>query len=221
MSDPPARHGDDPHISLRLARTNAEAHLYMDLHPCDACGASDFHPRSSVVMIVHDLGSRYHGTCPSCGTEREFVFRIPEQTHAPSGDAVQYGDARPSELLDPGEWLWVADSASGQGPADPSGLSPEETTRQRYFLAVAVAAIAEVLKFVPEGADAVPDSAFVSERGHSVYAAEPGRFSKPRLEAVLGAYRDISMRFGATRVDETIPGTTSTASNVDQEESTE
>src|SRR5688500_13011920 len=96
---------------LPVARTNAEAHLYMDLHPC-ACGEIRF-PRTSSVVTSPDgvLASRYAGTCPQDGTEREFLFRLPERVLAPPLDgAVMYGGSEPSELIDPGEWLSVADA---------------------------------------------------------------------------------------------------------------
>lgn len=48
----------------------------------------------------------------------------------------------------------------------------------------------EVLKFLPPGADHVPGEALFSATGKALYQAEPGRFRKARLEAVLRAYRD-------------------------------
>ena len=54
----------------------------------------------------------------------------------------------------------------------------------------AVNAREELLKFIPPGADQVPADALFTAAGKQVYLAEPGRFRRARLEAVLGAYRD-------------------------------
>ncbi|MFI5731868.1 hypothetical protein ACIA49_17220 [Kribbella sp. NPDC051587] len=45
----------------------------------------------------------------------------------------------------------------------------------------ASAALDEVLKFIPDGADAVPREAFASELGRAVYDAGPDRFARAEL----------------------------------------
>ncbi|MFB6397917.1 hypothetical protein [Polymorphospora lycopeni] len=168
-----------------LARTNHEAHLYMDLRPC-ACGATAFDRASSVVLLPDgDLGSRYAGTC-ACGREREFLFRLPAQVELPTAGA-RYGDAGPSQLLDAGEWLWVADRYAQAVPADPHTLPASARATARARLAQALAAVDEVLKFA--GTDpAVPPDAFWTGRGRAVRDREPGRFTVARLRAVHDAY---------------------------------
>ncbi|MEO3744023.1 hypothetical protein [Plantactinospora sp. B5E13] len=182
-------------MTLRLARTSAEAYLYMELHPCDVCGEADFEPDNAVVSAEEDLASRYTGACPSCGTEREFMFRIPQQPSLPDPEEPQFGADRPSELLDPGEWLWVADLIARSVPADPAGLSVQQRRDARVDLRGAAAAVGEVLKFVPPGAEAVPPEAFRTDRGREVYQAEPGRFRTARLQVVARTYRELAERF--------------------------
>ncbi|GAA4698699.1 hypothetical protein [Phytohabitans rumicis] len=182
-------------VALRLARTSAEAHLYMELRPCQACGESAFEPSSSIIEADGDLASRYSGACPSCGAAREFTFRLPDDIPLPSDDDPSFGDDRPSELLDAGEWLWLGDVLASDAPADPAGLAAPERRLARMDLLTAASALAEVLKFVPPDADAVPPQALWSERGRAVYAAEPGRFRRLRLEAVRDVYRDVAARF--------------------------
>ncbi len=180
-------------MALRLARTNEEAHLYMDLHPCE-CGEIQF-PRSSSVVETAEggLASRYTGTCPQDGARREFTFRLPQRLAAPPGDgAVSYGGAEPSELIDPGEWLSIADAYARNVPADTVSLAAEGLAQARSMLSRAVAAIDEVLKFIPAGDDRVPERAFVTDRGRAAYAKEPGRFRRPRLEAVRSTYANIA-----------------------------
>jgi hypothetical protein len=171
---------------VKLARTSAEAHLYMDLTPC-GCGDHRFERQSAVVMRGDVMCSQYTGPCATCGTIRTFVFRLPEEILAPAPGRIRFGGAEPSQLLDPGEWLAVADDFAKRNPVD---VPPARRARAREDLATAVAALEEVLKFAG-GADRVPDAAFVSERGRAVRDAEPGRFRVIRLEAVLGAYREL------------------------------
>lgn len=173
------------------ARTNAEAHLYMDLRPC-SCGAPDFDRKSTVITDGGVLCSRYAGPCRSCGAAREFVFELPDPIR-PIRDEIELGGSDPSRLLDAGEWLAVADAHARRQPGT------------RRDLDTARAAIEEVLKLVPAGAERVPDDAFTTAHGRAVRDAEPGRFRRVRLEAVLGAYRDLlakSRPEPAARLDE-------------------
>jgi len=182
-------------MTLRLARTPAEAHLFMDLHPCEVCGTEEFDRTFSIFPVGDDLASRYTGTCPECGNPREFTFRIPDETPIPDPDEPSFGDDRPSELLDAGEWLWVADDLVRGLPAEPDGLDTEERRRARREILRAAAAVAEARKFVPPGADAVPAEAFRTPNGRATYDAEPGRFHVERLAIVEGVYREIADSF--------------------------
>ena len=125
---------------LKLARTNAEAHLYMDLHPC-ACGERRFARQSAVVTLEGDLASRYTGACARCGAERRFEFRLPQEILQPPAEGVRFGGPEPSELLDPGEWLSVADDHARAVPVG-APLDGDALRAARGSLATAIAAIA-------------------------------------------------------------------------------
>ena len=181
-----------PPTVLRLARTNAEAHLYMDLHPC-ACGERRFARQSSVVTIDGDLASRYTGACARCGTPRVFEFRLPLEIMQPPATGVVYGGPEPSELLDPGEWLSVADDYARSVPVG-TKLDGDALRSARQRLAVAIAALDEVRKFAPPGAVEVPPSAFTTPFGRAMWDKEPGRFRLIRLDAVRAAYGQAAER---------------------------
>jgi hypothetical protein len=195
-SPPPQRSGEAGSPVARrvpVGRTPAEIHLYIDLHPCE-CGEGSF-PTSGRQYVEDgsDLVVRYNATCPRCGRERSFSFRLTEQPiqTGPEGARFRYGDEHPSELLDPGEWLIVADAYSKSVPMLGSGATDQERARFQYALGRAAAAIDEVVKFAPPGAAEIPPSAIASARGRHVYDAEPGRFRLFRLAAVSGAYRQL------------------------------
>jgi hypothetical protein len=159
----------------------------MELHPC-ACGETDFGAVSAVARVADTWISRYEGRCAECGRERAFEFRQPDELALPDEGEWAPG-TRPSELLDAGEWLIVAD-AYASTESDPQDLSPERRAQVRTDLLAAVAALDEVLKFLPGEADEAPASAFWSALGQAVRADEPGRFRRVRLEAARAVLRD-------------------------------
>jgi hypothetical protein len=186
-------------MMLRLARTNAEAHIYMELHPCDNCGEGAFSPNSVLVDVDGDLASRYAGPCPRCGSQREFMFRIPQDVVLPDPEHPTFGEDHPSQLVDAGQWLWFADLMARGTPAEPSDrMTPQQRRQARHDLLLAAAAIDQVLLFLPEGGDTVPESAVWTQSGHRVYTAEPGRFHRRRLEVVRRTYRELADRFRET-----------------------
>jgi hypothetical protein len=183
-------------MPLRIARTNAEAHLYMELNPCENCGETEFQPASAVIVAEGDLASRYAGPCPRCGFQREFVFRIPEEVIFPDPAEPRFGDDQPSVLIDAGEWLWVADLIARNVPAEPDdGMTADDRHRVLIDLRTAAAAVTEAMKFIPPGADTVPPDGVWSARGRGVYDDEPGRFRRIRLDAVQRTYRRLAERF--------------------------
>ena len=173
---------------LKLARTNAEAHLFMDLRPC-ACSERRFARTSSVVTIDGVLASRYTGACSRCGTARRFEFRLPPEILQPPETGVVYGGSEPSELLDPGEWLSVADDYARSVPLG-GKLDGDALRSARHRLACAIAALDEVRKFAPPGAVEVPASAFTTPLGRAIWDKEPGRFRLIRLDAARAAYAE-------------------------------
>ncbi|QSB15326.1 hypothetical protein JQS43_02885 [Natronosporangium hydrolyticum] len=185
-------------MTLRLARTNAEAHLYMELTPCQVCGATEFAPDHAVIAVDGDLASQYAGSCPQCDTPREFVFRIPAEVIIPDPEEPTFGDDRPSELLDAGQWLALADLFASGAPAEPTPqLSADQRRQARHDLRLAAAAIAEVCKFIPADEESVPAERFWSEPGRLAFEQEPGRFQRRRLAVVQQTYQQLAERFPA------------------------
>ncbi len=165
-----------------LARTLDEAQLYLDLRPCPRCGAQDAVWDSTLVELNGAWVRSYARACPVCGTGDAVPVRLPEPGREPASTGrLSFGGDRPSELLDAGEWLWVADLAAGHLPV-------EDPAEARANLEVAAAAMEEVLKFLPAIRTAVPPYAFWSGRGRQVRDREPGRFERQRLVSVRDSY---------------------------------
>ena len=156
-------------------RTSAEAHMYMDQQPC-TCGDVGFDRQSAVMLDGDVLCSRYFGKCRTCGTMREFIFELPPKQR-PITNQVEFGGSDPSRLLDAGQWLGISEYYAKLAPGT------------RDDLAIARAAVEEVIKFLPDGVESVPDTAFWSARGRAIRDREPARFRRARLAAILDVYR--------------------------------
>jgi hypothetical protein len=169
-------------MALLPARSYDEIYLYMGLRPC-TCDATEFAERTSTPVTVDgERGERFTGRCGRCGRQREFTFGRPPAPTELSFD-VWYGGDSPSRLIDPGEWFGVAElyAAAGQRvPADDAtGVEILEIYR---LLTNSLAALDEVMKFLAEGATAVPVEALWSRPGLLVYEMVPDRFTRTSLE---------------------------------------
>jgi hypothetical protein len=169
---------------LLVARSVAEAHLYLDIRGCSRADR-----KSRLVARGDELVTIYECTCGD--QPHKFEFSIPE----PEARTGLYGDEAPSSLLGPGELLAWSDRVAQTVPAQPGALSPEQRDEARRRLETAAECVLEVLKFVPPGEERVPAAAFRSEADRAMQSLEPGRFSRLRLEAVREAYRQLAQRF--------------------------
>jgi hypothetical protein len=159
----------------------------MELHPC-ACGASAVEQERHLESGDDgELIAVYQGPCSRCGRPRRFLFTLDSELPPPP---PAYGGAAPSSIICPGQFALRADSAAASVPVDDGTGDPRVAVGAGRVLAEAAAAQIEVLKFVPADSDAVPAASFTSAEGRALYADEPGRFRRARLEAVLEAYRE-------------------------------
>ncbi|MEU7873334.1 DUF6301 family protein [Dactylosporangium sp. NPDC049140] len=179
-------------MTYPLARTTEEVLRYLELHPCVNCGSPDFGLDSVVFSDGSELVRRYAGACATCGAPREFLFRVPAQPLSPAPDGyTRFGGLEPSELLDAGEWIELSDDYAQGYPADPALIPPADLPRVRRRLAYALAALDEVVKFAPPGADTVPEAALWTDRGRALWQRDPARFRLPAIDAYRDAYRDL------------------------------
>ena len=181
-----------------VARSVVEEHLCLLLQACARCGATGLQaPEGTPLVVDGTLVRRYQAQCPECGTGREFTFGMSDRPVVDADDEhPRFGDDQPSELIDPGEWLWFADRMAAGVPADPAGLGPAERRDAAVDLRTAAEAVGEALKFGSDELGAVPYEACRSERGRSEYAADPGQFSLVRLRLARDTYRELAERFG-------------------------
>jgi hypothetical protein len=162
---------------MLIARSMQEAHLYMDLHPC-VCGAESFERSHRLEQRDGAMIAVYEGVCPQCGRTRTFEFRMSDEL-PPAPPA--FGGPEPSRIIDPGEFMWISDEVGTDAGLRALNTPPAEQRRHRAGVAYALAALEEVLKFLPEGVDRIPEELFTSERGREVYRKNPSRFGREWL----------------------------------------
>ena len=163
-----------------IARSMAECHMYMNLRPCRRCGEPEFRWSQHGAGLRDGLKtSWYEGACPTCGTVRRFDFVVLDAALPPPA----LGGPEPSRIIDPGEFLAAGDAAARYASV-PSGATPDQVAEAYDAAADAVAAVEEVLKFIPPGEDAVPVAAFTSPDGLAMRTADPARFGRDWLDEV-------------------------------------
>jgi hypothetical protein len=172
---------------MLIARSTQEAHTYMDLHAC-ACGAAEFDRQHRLEDRDGTLVSVYEGVCSQCGRTRSFEFAMSE---GPSPAPPAFGGPEPSQIIDPGEFLWISDRMSTESGLRLLNTPLAEHRDVRPATAYAIAALEEVAKFLPEGADRIPEDRFTSKRGREVYEQDPTRFTRKEITTALELTREI------------------------------
>ncbi|MFF4347793.1 hypothetical protein [Streptomyces sp. NPDC001530] len=172
---------------MLIARSMQEAHLYMDLHAC-VCGAEEFEREHRLEDRDGVLVTVYEGVCPQCGRTRSFEFQLSEEL-PPAPPA--FGGAEPSRIIDPGEFMWIGDQVSTESGLRLLNTPLAEHREIRPATAYAIAAFEEVAKFLPEGADRIPEDRFTSKRGREMYAKNPDRFTREEIADDLERKRSI------------------------------
>jgi len=171
--------------AMLIARSSAECHLYIELRACE-CGEGRSPWKHQLESRADALIAAYEGRCDRCSRPWTFEFALDPEVC----EIGKFGGTKPSQIVDAGQFLAVADAAARAVAGDVSALDDLSRQRARALMLRAVAAIEEVLKLIPPGADRIAADSLSSAMGKAMYLADPGRFRKSRLEAVLGVYRE-------------------------------
>lgn len=175
---------------MKIARSILECYLYIELHPCE-CGGRVADLDHRMVIRSDTLCASYEGRCVSCGSRIDYLFAVDDEIVP----AENPGGARPSTIVDAGQYMAAADVAAKQVTVP--GRQPEHRRQHLVLMARAVACLEEILKWIPAGDDRVPKEAFFTSEGTQIYAREPERFRRARLELVLAVYRENLLRLSS------------------------
>lgn len=164
-------------MPVLTARTLAEAQLYINLT------VEGGRPGEYEELITPIEGPTSWSLRHEQG-EIEVPY-LSEEEARQSGE--RFGSGR-SELLDAGQWQLVSAGYARRALADDLEYTLNPSDREKFDNVVlswefARDAAMEVVKFVPPGTAAAPDTAFWTETGAAARRAEPGRFTRAQLIA--------------------------------------
>jgi hypothetical protein len=183
-------------MTLPYARTYNEAILYIRLRPC-GCAEMEAPWRDVPVMVAGQPARYFTATCANCGRPREFTIAMPDGATR-TADVVFGAGEEPSHVIDPGEWMGICDLYGQRAEellSDEEFGSSEELNVVYYALSARVAAVDEILKFLPTNADIVPEWLFRGITGRAIYEASPQRFAREALLAQRAALQANLERF--------------------------
>jgi len=163
-------------------RSVAENQLYMDVHGCEP-GVRGHRLES----IGSDLVAVYTCQIPGEKEQRTFHFKVPEDLRRVDG----FGD-EPSRILGPGQLLLHAFAITPSRPANRFKLSDDRRRVGEYQAERAADIVGEVIKFVPDGREAVPRGAFRTAHGLRAHDDCPSRFTRSRLARIATLYECIA-----------------------------
>ncbi len=186
---------------MRLhARSSEEADLYVDLE-CEMAGQVPVERKRKKRERRGKPFMLYEARCQS-GKLLEFEFEIGGLPDPKPGlrRTVSYGGAQPSLIIDAGEWMLVSNRMAEAAPKSVSGLSERKRREAASQVEDAIAALDEVVKFIPAKDDAVSSSSLFSPRGKTYFNKDIRRFrrqaladQRTALEARLRRFRSHSV----------------------------
>lgn len=169
---------------MLTARTLAEAQVYLSV-----LAAADDAPEAAAPPATTRTEGEDSWTISSSLGEVEVPFRTEDEARK-LGERFGLGV---SLLLDAGVWVSLA-SVWAQRAQDAdleyTGQPGQNRERVEVNWEFARDAMAEALKFLPEGADAIPADAFWTDLGTRVYEKNPELFTRARLTEDHEFYRD-------------------------------
>ena len=138
---------------MKVARSSLECRLFIELDVCP-CGQTPGELAHRLISRDERLVALYEGSCAGCGRSLAYAFPLANEIVA----ADKFGGMDPSQLIDAGQFLRESVCAVRRVVATPA-------PQNLYWLGRAIACLEEVLKWIPEGEDGPPASAFFTEDG--------------------------------------------------------
>jgi uncharacterized protein YjbI with pentapeptide repeats len=184
------------------ARAWTEMDFAASLVPCPGCGSFDLGDKFELRPSM--MGTTIlAGPCPHCGAERAVRFRhrfesgrpCVDLSRVPTPPAHHLGGPEPSCIIRPAQFVAEAGRLALLSVPTPEQLAPAAWRKQWEVNARLMTCLTELLKFIPDDADRIPDAAF-DTAGKSHRAGHPEKYTRAwitserdRVAALIEAYR--------------------------------
>ena len=184
------------------ARSSLETRFFLELERCPQCGERD-------IGVVHTQGGLYGPiggpdrpggiydvTCPRCGHQRSiFVFKPDDYSYLDDFEPGHLGGPAPSTIIQPHQFAKELAWCMRDIEKDLSAYERKDKEQRRphnELWAIGRTCAIELGKFIPAGADEVPETAFTTDEGRVYRDAHREEFTRAYLDAtltMLGAIR--------------------------------
>ena len=189
----------EPHIveTPGPVRNSHELTVWAAKHPC-ACGETDIEPLNYVSGRMADgrTLALLRGPCPSCERPRQIRSWLLHDHYIPIPTGFELvATPDPSRVIGPHEFL--ANVLPADLDADPDTLELPAWDEQFARNVAALRAINELAKFLPAGADAIPDDAYQGDGWPAARAEHPECYTRAWIEPVQARLAAQRARFEA------------------------
>jgi len=179
--------------NIGFARSSLEVSYWLRLHGCPQCNERDIGtPRTNWYQDA-DTGhfaGLYHVTCPRCGYQRSIEFYEAEKFEVPR-EMIAFGHlggTESSQIISPHLFAKELERCMVELGSDVRADAALLKKLRAYPyewdpLNNGETCSVELLKFLPEGAEAVPDRYFIDDEARAYRAAHPEHFTRAHIEA--------------------------------------
>lgn len=182
------------------ARTFVEMQFAASLEACPHCLSRE---RGRYDLVGHGMYWSLVGTCPSCRRPRSFSWDTEGNPLDGAHGVRHLGDARPSAIIRPGQFVEELDRLLPVIVLDPRRLTPADWYASRNALNRALTCLIELQKFIPADVNDIPESSLTPiEREDQIarserYARDWLADMEAHLFDVLAAYEADAARIDA------------------------
>src|SRR5688572_9073913 len=160
-------------------RSLIEMRFAVSLVACTGCGSRDV---GALDLRGGGPVRIFSGPCPRCRTVREVRFRVSREPGTlPSPPRHELGGREPSSIIRPGQLVEEHDRIAPRLVADPEALAPAAWRANLELANRAMTCVVELLKFVPEGGDEIPEGA-LDPAARADRKARPEKYQRVPLE---------------------------------------
>jgi len=181
-------------------RSTAELRFFAGMRPCEVCQSE-----RAVDWQIGGSGTRWrvHGRCPRCSAERSYEFECADdlvRVRAPDGEL---GGREPSTIIDPFAFMQDIDRVAPTILIGTGRLAPADWHANYDRLERVQVALAELAKFIPDGASEVPQTALADELGQADRRARPERYTRTWIDSELARWLAVAAELApdAARVE--------------------